>query len=309
MTALREALAKAAFVQARPLLQRVQTRLPWFYRSLAALGRIVFPWEERVWIRCERGLAAGLYLKLNPRFETQAIYGTAGTIEQAWRDLLVPGTVFYDIGSHIGYFAVAAARRIGDSGEAYAFEPDPANVRLIAENAARNSVVVEVIEKAAWKRSGERLRFVRASSASDPSRMGGRLAPGGPAAAVRLSLTALSESRRAEGPVTGRLADGLQPAGKLGKETIEVETVALDEFVRSHRPPTFIKIDVEGAEVEVLEGARALLERFHPALSIEIHGEAIRGRVAEILAPLGYHMRPMPPEERLWLALPDARRG
>jgi FkbM family methyltransferase len=270
MATIREALAKTAFVRMRPLLKRLEMRLPWLYRAFAALGRTVFPWEDRMWIRCENGFAAGLYFKVNPRFETEYIYGKPEPVDRLWIDYLPPGGVFYDVGSQIGYFAIAAARRVGPEGKVYAFEPDPANARLIAENALRNHVEVEVVERAVWRRSEPRMRFARASPSWDPSRMSGQL-------------------------------DGAEP----GKQTIEVETVTLDDFVRAHRPPDFIKIDVEGAEADVVEGARDVLLRLRPVVAVEAHSEALRRRVADILEQSGYRLRQVPPEVRLWLALPN----
>ncbi len=56
-----------------------------------------------------------------------------------------------------------------------------------------------------------------------------------------------------------------------GKGT-EVELTCLDEY--KHLNPTFIKIDVEGFEVQVLKGAKKILST-HPKLAIEVHTEAL----------------------------------
>jgi FkbM family methyltransferase len=55
-------------------------------------------------------------------------------------------------------------------------------------------------------------------------------------------------------------------------QSYEVETVSLDDFIAAtDRKIIAIKIDVEGFELHVLRGARALLERDRPVLSIDIH--------------------------------------
>lgn len=51
----------------------------------------------------------------------------------------------------------------------------------------------------------------------------------------------------------------------------KVEAVSLDNFFQNRRNPDVIKIDVEGAEGKVLEGAEKVLETSHPTIFIEIH--------------------------------------
>jgi hypothetical protein len=55
---------------------------------------------------------------------------------------------------------------------------------------------------------------------------------------------------------------------------IDVELVAIDDMLRDGQlaPPTAVKIDVEGAEIAVLEGMRETLERHRPAVICELHG-------------------------------------
>lgn len=66
----------------------------------------------------------------------------------------------------------------------------------------------------------------------------------------------------------------------------EVETARLDSV--SHlRPPSLVKIDVEGAEIEVLAGARRTLAEHLPVVVVEIHGDR-EGQVRQILSEIGY---------------------
>ena len=65
---------------------------------------------------------------------------------------------------------------------------------------------------------------------------------------------------------------------KFSAERIEVETVSLDDFLRNRQlPPALVKIDVEGAELRVLEGARRLIAERRPVLFFESfeHGNEI----------------------------------
>jgi FkbM family methyltransferase len=75
--------------------------------------------------------------------------------------------------------------------------------------------------------------------------------------------------------------------------TTSVPICKLDEFVRSGPLPTHLKIDVEGAELEVLEGARKILTTVRPTLFLSTHGSTVRQACCQYLRKLGYHTRPM----------------
>ncbi len=94
--------------------------------------------------------------------------------------------------------------------------------------------------------------------------------------------------------------DPLTPGGASidgsGPRTQSVSVTTLDQDVADNAlpVPTFIKIDVEGFELEVLKGARQLLTTARPELFLEMHGATLsekRRKVTEIvafLADLGY---------------------
>lgn len=54
------------------------------------------------------------------------------------------------------------------------------------------------------------------------------------------------------------------------------------------RPPTVVKMDVEGGEIEVLQGARVTLARHHPVLVIEAHSAQAVSEIREFLRPYRY---------------------
>ena len=105
---------------------------------------------------------------------------------------------------------------------------------------ARNPLAqVEVIPAAVWNHSGYRT--------------------------FQLSATESRAASSRRGAVVG--ANGEVP----GPNQIKVETVSLDDFSRDKRLPTVIKIDVEGAEAEVLQGARNIIAQAAPVLIVEVH--------------------------------------
>jgi FkbM family methyltransferase len=62
------------------------------------------------------------------------------------------------------------------------------------------------------------------------------------------------------------------PIAANGGEHILVETVSLDQFFAGQATwPDLIKIDVEGAELDVLQGARQIIAQHHPVMFVEVH--------------------------------------
>jgi FkbM family methyltransferase len=71
---------------------------------------------------------------------------------------------------------------------------------------------------------------------------------------------------------------------------IECEVVRLDDLAKTLPPPTFVKVDVEGAEAEVIEGAQTLIRRIRPTWVVEIHGDGGESGLFR-LREAGYRLR------------------
>jgi FkbM family methyltransferase len=86
----------------------------------------------------------------------------------------------------------------------------------------------------------------------------------------------------------------LAPEGKMG-----VDTVGIDELVAENQIglPDYIKIDVEGAELLVLSGARKTLERARPSIFLATHGPAIHRECCAFLNDLGYTVEALSGED------------
>jgi FkbM family methyltransferase len=91
-------------------------------------------------------------------------------------------------------------------------------------------------------------------------------------------------------PVSGRLAE---------TGSMRVRCIQLDEEVQSGRlpPPDFLKIDVEGAELKLLNGARSTLARYKPEIVLDTHtflgGEfaPLHQQCSAFLRDLGYNLQ------------------
>jgi FkbM family methyltransferase len=221
-------------------------------RAEAMQGRGVRAWTLRRFVswledgvlRVPQGYAGGLAFDMRFLPISHAHVGSiaGGNLESAVQEAMVrhlgPGDVFYDIGANLGFFSLLAAHLSGlREGRVYAFEAAPDNAEAIRRNAALNEIAnVEVIGKAVSDRAGRgRLQVVDDQSWSKLIEYG-------------------------EHPLTERV--------------IDVELVAIDDLIRSGglRPPAVVKIDVEGAEIAVLEGMRETIERHRPAIICELHG-------------------------------------
>ena len=234
-------------------------------RNAPLLGKLIhrlsyrmLPAKERVWAQVEVGPGKGLWLELNPRTGHMYVRGEAESAVQAiLAELLRPSMVFYDLGANIGFFSLLASRIAGPNGRVFSFEPDPDVAARLRRNVERNGFAnIAVTEAGVWSSNTE-LNFAR-SGLSDPDRGSGSFLGG-------------------DGATAG----------------MPVRCVSLDDFIATAPPPDAIKCDVEGAEVEVLRGARELLEKHRPWILCEIHSEPNGRSVREILGGLGYVARPV----------------
>jgi FkbM family methyltransferase len=241
-----------------PTLQRCYAKI----RRVPIVGdlahgfmRRILPSGTRVRVTVHAGQAAGLFLSIDPRYEAQ--YG-AGLHEKSLLECLAShlrqGEVFYDVGAHIGFVTLVGARLVGLEGKVFAFEADPENSSRVLDHARMNSLPqIEVVRSAVWSEC-KTLSFERASDASSRN--------------------------------TGAV---VQPAeNSNAAEVISIQAVTLDRFAEEHRAPNVIKIDVEGAESEVLKGAEAVFREAKPMLICEVHHAEACAAVSEWLARRDY---------------------
>jgi FkbM family methyltransferase len=109
-------------------------------------------------------------------------------------------------------------------------------------------------------------------------------------------------------PGTAGLRPG--PGHNAGRTQLEpgegpVQVVRLDDVLAE--APDIIKVDVEGMEPAVLEGARGVLSRHRPAVYVETLTEDAFAAVEAILRPLGYRAEARFNRDPTWLFLPATR--
>lgn len=211
------------------------------------------------------GPAAGL--RFNPYF---ARYGhIEGTYEAPVQDFLARtlrrGDVFYDVGANVGYFSVLAAHFVGATGRVYAFEPLPLNAACIRRNARVNHMKqIRIFQFAVGEING------------------------------RDDLTVTYH------PGGATLKDAGKPPDARYIRRVDVASLDAAQHSMSLRPPSLVKIDVEGAEVPVLRGMQRLIEQYRPVILYEIDDQDAavfddKQRMCErLLAENGYSVKRLP---------------
>ena len=180
--------------------------------------------------------------------------------------LIKPGDVCFDVGANIGLysrFLVAGFK----AGKVVAFEPMRDNHEALLRNIAlapSASERIQVMNLALGDRDGEETFQV-----DDFSSASGTL-------------------DRVTG---GKAARGMEQYG-VAPRTATVTVARLDTLIEQRQVPvpSFIKVDIEGAEILFLRGAQETLRRHRPRLAMEMHDVAVTRQVLELLEELGYHV-------------------
>jgi FkbM family methyltransferase len=173
------------------------------------------------------------------------------------RTLLQRGDCFIDVGANLGDWTLPAARLVGQGGRVLAFEPVPQAAAALRKSAWVNRMSqVQVFERALSNRSGQ----------------------------AEFSV----ERENSGGSRLNRMADD---AGRSFTH-VKVEVGTLDEASAALAGVALVKIDVEGYEAEVLQGATQMLARLRPALHLETGHETPEQRrvIADLLGRAGYEL-------------------
>jgi FkbM family methyltransferase len=185
------------------------------------------------------------------------VYGTwEPNVVRAVTTSVKPGMRVVDIGAHIGYYTLLFAKGVGSSGRVVSFEPVPANFALLRENIQINRLQnVQAFPEAVFSNTQE---------------------------------------------ITIHVPDDLPHSGDASiysagaSSQLRARAIKLDSFCASSGfQPDFLKMDVEGAEYDVLTGGKETIARFRPKMLIELHhfdGNLAAHPVPGLLAKWGYEI-------------------
>lgn len=209
----------------------------------------------------------GLRIKVrNPQISAigRSIYATGLWEPEATQEAvsaIKPGMTAVDVGADIGYFTLLFAKLVGSTGKVLSFEPIPAAKDYLDHNVQMNGLnTVSTFPVALFDRTGKSLL-------EDPLRTS------------RMNPT----------------------KNEASANDIAVDMVIFDDFRSACNIDhvDFVKIDVEGAEQNVLKGMLRTLENDHPILLIEIHPAALAGfgfspnDLLALLSHYDYQIRPV----------------
>lgn len=185
---------------------------------------------------------------------------------------LEAGDCFYDVGANVGYFSLLGSSLVGAEGTVVAVEPVASSALAVKKQILVNNLPnVQVIRCALLDESGTGSIVVERNVANSH----------------------LSSQPLAHAPSRPERSE-------------EVELVTLDELrQRVGREPNLIKIDVEGAEARVLQGARETLTTHSVALLISTHSAKLRQSCTGILEECGYRVSRLRGFEHELVASPD----
>lgn len=172
------------------------------------------------------------------------------------------GFGFVDVGANIGlYSAVCAA--MFEPGAVLALEPTPDIASIARQIAAANDLSIDVQEVAASSEPG--MAQLHLADASDVS-------------------------------------NSLESGFKASEHSVEVRTMRLDDVIDdAAMTPSVMKIDVEGHEASVLDGARSVLECHRSVVVVEVlnrRSGRLATAISSSIADLGYHAYELAPTPR-----------
>ena len=156
----------------------------------------------------------------------------------AFRSAVRPGDVVIDAGANVGGYALLFAQWVGPAGRVYAFEPDPRAFEALVDHISLNALVDRIC----------------------------------PVHAAVTDVTGTAGLRLASASGLSRVSCGAD-----GEPDLTVQSVSIDDFcAREALRPSFIKVDVEGAELAVLRGARRTIGAIGSELRlfVEMHPAA-----------------------------------
>jgi FkbM family methyltransferase len=203
-------------------------------RLTDAMARIAAS-TGKTWGTCSPGNGGMVRVNLHDRIERQMWGGCYEPhVRHSLQVLLSPGDMFIDVGGHIGYHAVLGASLVGSRGRVIAFEADPGNFARLRDHLGPFPWATAV-NRAVWS-STSTVIFERSS---EPGESGWG------------TLTTVRDLKRGE--------------------HIAVDTISLDDWLsqNAHGCVSAIKVDAEGSEVSIFQGAIEVLRRVRPTVIFE----------------------------------------
>ncbi|MEX2641096.1 MAG: FkbM family methyltransferase [Balneolales bacterium] len=214
---------------------------------------------SKIPFRIRFGIAEGLSILGLSSYVLGLFFKKPLTKEELFiQNLDLKGKTIYDLGGYIGILTLYFAKTVGKSGRVIVYEPNPVNFEKIKNNLSLNGFDHTGLYPIALgaKKGKAKLAF------------------------------------RRSGTATGSLQEHIK-TDILNEEksmVIDVEVDTLDNQIRNNSlaKPDFVKIDVEGMELDVLLGMQETIKKDKPQIYIEIHGNSTARKIDNAEQVIGF---------------------
>ena len=167
-----------------------------------------------------------------------------------YKNSIFNGDIVFDLGANFGIHSMYYSKLVQNKGKVFAFEPLKSNIKDLETHISINKINNIIIEPYAVSNIIETTNFKIANHGGQGSLLG------------------------------------------IGKETgitINVNTTTLDSFCeKMNLYPDFVKIDIEGAEAQALEGFEKAIVKSYPFFAIDLHTPECDEAVGKFLLKHGY---------------------
>ena len=196
-------------------------------------------------------------LEISQKLEEVRLYGTAPwyrenlwepTVQLVLRDLCLPGDTVFDVGANFAGLTTIMSRMVGPKGVVCSFEASPRIVDKCQRNIINNGCSnTQLFHSAVYSKSYEKVPLYLGS----------------------------------------HLNDSIYKDYSIGEAAYEISTIALDDFVENTKLiPNLVKMDIEGAEFDAIQGMEKTIKSAKPHLILETQAED--SRCLDFLSALGY---------------------
>ena len=191
------------------------------------------------------------------------------------KDSVNKGDIVIDIGANIGYYTLMFAKLVGDTGKIYSFEPDPRNFLILEKNIQINGYNNVILEKkSVSSKLGKSILYVNENSAGSSMH---------------------------------------KPNNVVNQ--IDVDLITLDNYFEVNSiTPDFIKIDIEGYELNALKGMKSILQssdktkimiEYNPLTKKELNSDPMNSLA--FLSELGFKFKDLNSRVQTFLTFEDIK--
>jgi FkbM family methyltransferase len=209
---------------------------------LARIIRLDHVYVRRAMNSADRQTVAAAWLRLRSRLGAIAfrnpVFPTTDSPNLWIAGLLGRGHVYFDVGANAGETLSVAVARLGKSGEAHAFEPNPRTFANLSS----------LVRLAGWRN----IRLTNAAVAAEAGEVTLFCPPSNPSSSLSRAFIAHIPDDQVS--------------------SVQCPAITLDSYWKQLglKSLTLMKIDVEGAELPALRGSERMIESFRPYLVVEV---------------------------------------